>query len=541
MNYLRIIVFILSAWTISPCIQRTAADDAQPKVDVLAWNIWRGGREDGEQVGPQRVVDVIRDSRVDLVALQETYGSGELIAEALGFHLHARGTNVSILSRYPVVEDISVFEEFKCVGALIELPDQTRVAMYSIWLPFDGEIWQPGTRDVRDVAGMLRVCAPSAEDLSKLYAAIESRLAGEQYAGVPVIIAGDFNSMSHLDYSEVARDQYQAVVDWPTSRILIEAGFRDAYRELNPQIDRLGDRTWTPRFPEQEADRIDFVYYRGDRLAARAAKIIDSHAERFPSDHAAVYTRFELLEKPPRSSDQSYRAVSYNIKHCRGMDNKVDVARTADRLAELAADFIALQEVDLRAKRSGSENQAAELGRRLGMHAAFGAFMDFQGGQYGMGILSRYPFRHVQSIRLPTGNEPRIALAAEVRMPGGESIMVVSVHFDWVGDDAFRFRQAEVLADYLRGLNMPYLLLGDFNDQPGSRTLELFQAIASEVKKPAEDRFTFSSTEPKIEIDFIFTAPRGAWSVEHAKVIDEPLVSDHRPVLAELRFHPAEN
>jgi len=165
MSYWRIIVLALSGLIASPTINHASADDAESTLAVLAWNIWRGGREDGEQVGPQRVVDVIRDSRVDLVAMQETYGSGELIAKALGFHLHARGTNVSILSRYPVVEDISVFEEFKCVGALIELPDQTRVALYSIWLPFDGEIWQPGTRDVRDVPGMLRVCDPSGEDI----------------------------------------------------------------------------------------------------------------------------------------------------------------------------------------------------------------------------------------------------------------------------------------------------------------------------------------------------------------------------------------
>ena len=43
---------------------------------VMSWNIWRGGREDGEEEGPARVVDVIRDSGADVVAMQETYGSG---------------------------------------------------------------------------------------------------------------------------------------------------------------------------------------------------------------------------------------------------------------------------------------------------------------------------------------------------------------------------------------------------------------------------------------------------------------------------------
>ena len=42
---------------------------------TMTWNIWHGGREDGERIGPQRVVDVIRQSKADIVAMQETYGS----------------------------------------------------------------------------------------------------------------------------------------------------------------------------------------------------------------------------------------------------------------------------------------------------------------------------------------------------------------------------------------------------------------------------------------------------------------------------------
>jgi len=114
---------------------------------VMTWNIWHGGREDGEKVGPQRVIKVIKNSRADIIAMQETYGSGELISEALGFNFLPRGTNVSIMSRFPILEDISVFHEFKCVGAIIQLPDKTPLAFYSIELPYDAEIWEVGTRE----------------------------------------------------------------------------------------------------------------------------------------------------------------------------------------------------------------------------------------------------------------------------------------------------------------------------------------------------------------------------------------------------------
>ena len=60
--------------------------------------------------------------------MQETYGSGELISGALGYHFHPRGTNLSIHSRFPFVEDISVHEAFKCVGAIIDLPDEAKAS-----------------------------------------------------------------------------------------------------------------------------------------------------------------------------------------------------------------------------------------------------------------------------------------------------------------------------------------------------------------------------------------------------------------------------
>lgn len=225
--------------------------------------------------------------------------------------------------------------------------------------------------------------------------------------------------------------------------------------------------------------------------------------------------------------------VSYNIKHGRGNDNIVDLSRTAGVLRGLTPDIVGLQEVDDLVTRSGGVPEAAWLGQTLGMQHAFGRFMDYQGGAYGMAILSKFPIVSTQSVRLPEGNEPRVALAVEVELPDRQHLMVVNVHFDWVDDDRFRFAQAQTLTRFLDGLTLPYVLLGDFNDVPESRTLALFKSRAREAVKPADDRFTFSSTKPEKEIDFIFTAPAARWS-GRARVITEPLVSDHRPVVASL-------
>jgi endonuclease/exonuclease/phosphatase family metal-dependent hydrolase len=212
----------------------------------------------------------------------------------------------------------------------------------------------------------------------------------------------------------------------------------------------------------------------------------------------------------------------------------VDLGRIADVLRRQNPDIVALQEVDEGVERSGGQDQAARLGELLGMHHAFGSFMDYQGGRYGMAILSRCPISSSDPVRLTEGNEPRIALVAEIVQPDGSLLSVVNVHFDWVGDDGFRFQQARQVAEYLDGIDGAWILAGDFNDQPGSRTLDLFHARAREAAKTSGSRYTFSSTEPVKEIDFVFAAPSDAWSIGTVEVVDEPMASDHRPVIAEL-------
>jgi endonuclease/exonuclease/phosphatase family metal-dependent hydrolase len=221
------------------------------------------------------------------------------------------------------------------------------------------------------------------------------------------------------------------------------------------------------------------------------------------------------------------------------MDDAVDLERTADVLRSVTPDLVGLQEVDLGVERSGSVDQATELGRLLDMTPVFGAFMEYQGGEYGMAILSGLSLARSWEIALPEGQEPRIALAAEVVLPEGDTIVAVNVHFDWIEDDGDRFRQASALTRVLDALPYPWILLGDFNDEPGSRTLALLQERATEAAKAEGRRFTFSTDDPRKEIDFVFAAPAARWNVLEARVVDERAASDHFPVLAEVVLTPS--
>ena len=228
------------------------------------------------------------------------------------------------------------------------------------------------------------------------------------------------------------------------------------------------------------------------------------------------------------------RVATYNIKHGRGMDGTIDLERTAATLASLEADIIALQEIDDQAQRSGGVDQATWLAQRLDMHAAYGAFMNFQGGRYGLAILSRKPIQSYESWKLPDGHEPRVALAAHLMTETGLMMTAIAVHFDWVEDDRFRYAQAQETLRQIKSLDTPWIVFGDFNDVPDSRTMHAFKQIGREAIKPQQQAATFPADQPSIEIDYIITGPPDAWLPASAMVVPDARTSDHRPVMADL-------
>lgn len=236
----------------------------------------------------------------------------------------------------------------------------------------------------------------------------------------------------------------------------------------------------------------------------------------------------------------SLRVVSYNIRHGAGMDGELDLERTAAVLEALHAEVILLQEVDERCARSGSVDQAKDLGERLGMNSAFAPFMDYGGGRYGLAILSSLPIVSSEVITLPPGQrEPRSALAIVVRK-GEQAVRVVNAHFDWLDEDTERFAQATELSDAIAAMDpgIPTIFGGDLNDAPKSRAVLAFEREElpwhARFRRIGPFGYTFPSDEPAKSIDHLLVAPSNLWSTAEVQVVREPMASDHRPIVADL-------
>jgi endonuclease/exonuclease/phosphatase family metal-dependent hydrolase len=232
------------------------------------------------------------------------------------------------------------------------------------------------------------------------------------------------------------------------------------------------------------------------------------------------------------------RVVSYNIRHGAGMDGRVDLERTAAVLQRLDPDLIALQEVDEKCRRSQGVDQAATLGRLLGMEHRFAASRDLDGGRYGLAVLSRLPIKDARRFRLPKRDEPRCCLAVEVVLPGTDELLsFVCVHHD-AKHDKMRVRQVEALLAALGATARPAIIAGDFNDTPSSDSLKLLTDAGWTVLDKEGDanvRGTFRADVPTKEIDYIVARGLPPFKIEH-RAIHEKVASDHRPLLAVFTF-----
>jgi endonuclease/exonuclease/phosphatase family metal-dependent hydrolase len=215
--------------------------------------------------------------------------------------------------------------------------------------------------------------------------------------------------------------------------------------------------------------------------------------------------------------------MSYNVRNGKGMDNKRNLNRTAAVIRAAQPDVVALQEIDSVTRRSEGNDVAAVLGRKCSMYHTFSKAIDYDGGGYGVALLSREKPVAVQRFALPGREEARTLLYVEF-----EQYAVVSTHLSLTAED--RMASLAVIDSVVTMCAKPIYIAGDWNATPGSA---FGRALGEKMQYLTDTKAcTFPADSPDRVIDYIVAPHAQAVEVLRREVVNEPMASDHRPIIA---------
>ena len=243
----------------------------------------------------------------------------------------------------------------------------------------------------------------------------------------------------------------------------------------------------------------------------------------------------QSLSSVPHTFAKTIRVMTYNIHVGVGMDKKLDLQRIADVIIRQKPDLVGLQEVDRGVKRTEGKDEIAELAAMTRMDYAFAHNLDYQGGQYGVAILSRSLLKNVEHRMFENKREAerRGMLRVEVEV-GGKIVNFVTTHLDYQYTDG-RVFETEQMLKFLDGVNGPIIVVADMNDEPAGEAYKLMSSKFSDAwisSRAKDDGFTYPADKPMKRIDYVFYRGNDL-KVKKATVI-ETLASDHVPVVVEL-------
>ena len=237
---------------------------------------------------------------------------------------------------------------------------------------------------------------------------------------------------------------------------------------------------------------------------------------------------------------KTIRVMTYNIHVGVGMDKRLDLQRIADVILNEKPDLVGLQEVDRGVKRTELKDEIVELANLTKMQYAFAHNLDYQGGQYGVAVLSRFPIQDTDHRKYENRREAerRGMIRVEVDLGEKRILHFVTTHLDYQHDDG-RLFEAQQMLGFLKGVRGPLIVVGDFNDAPSGGTYKLMLADFEDAWKRSrgkEEGLTYPADKPVKRIDYIFT--RRSDGIKSGKAwIVNTLASDHLPVVADLVVH----
>jgi len=235
-----------------------------------------------------------------------------------------------------------------------------------------------------------------------------------------------------------------------------------------------------------------------------------------------------------------FTVVSYNIHHGNPPafeeENKIFLDSIVKSLSTLNPDIVFLQEVDSFTIRSLQTHQAAEVAGDLGMYFHFFSAIPYEGGSYGIAILSKFPILETQQWNLPSplleGAEPRVLSRVAVQIDN-DTIHFYNTHLDALDSHSNRAAQVLTISEILKGNTHPYILGGDFNASPSH---PLFSPLEkSNIHTNPLEIPTYPANDPKECIDHFWLSHQ-KFEVLKFWVGENETASDHRPIALQVRL-----
>lgn len=222
---------------------------------------------------------------------------------------------------------------------------------------------------------------------------------------------------------------------------------------------------------------------------------------------------------------KSLKLMSYNIRNGIGLDDSVNYQRISAVIVEEAPQVVALQEVDSVTGRSKGVDVLALLGQETQLHPTYAAAIPFDGGKYGIGILSKEKPLSVRQLALPGREEARVLLLAEF-----DDYLFASTHLSLTTED--RMASLSLIREVSAVANKPFFIAGDWNAEPQSPFIEDLTRDFVLLTDTAD--YTYPADMPNRCIDYIagYAAKVCSFSKDTSYVSEEPLASDHRPVVS---------
>ncbi len=227
--------------------------------------------------------------------------------------------------------------------------------------------------------------------------------------------------------------------------------------------------------------------------------------------------------------------MSFNTQHCLNyLEQRVDYEIMAKTINDLGADVVALQEMFSEGEGAKYGNQTKTLADVAGFkHYYFAKAIVDKEGPYGNAIISKIPFKSVETIIIPDPVNKRVGGWYETRcvlkavLENG--LVILATHFGLEQDE--KENALETVLSLVEDKNC--ILLGDFNLEPNSEIIGKISAKMFDTAKLFDKPLlSWPSDKPKLKIDYIFTSHDiNVLSADIPNIV----ASDHRPYIVEIK------